>query len=306
MERGTSVGWFALATAIVAVGLGIAALVLALDEDDPVFPFGAAGFRQAQPGFGQVRPALPDGPPDRIAPREATPGQRRPEPDGDRARPQLGVQIQETDDGLAVTGVTPGSAAEEAGLIRGDVITSIGGDTVGSVREAVAAIGEHEVGDTVELGFERDGESRVAEVKLGDAAAGARRELPFGLDELPFDLDGFNFEGFDFADLFERLEAFGRNFEGRFEGFGGGFGNDFSSVQIVTGELLRVDDDEIVIDGRDGPQSFALTEETLILGDTDALVPGQSVFVVATDGVARVVRPTPRSGDSEDEASFVG
>ena len=69
--------------------------------------------------------------------------------------------------GLFVAGVVPGSPAEQAGLQQGDIITSVGG------RQATSNIQLQEVtltknpGETVELGYLRDGKSQTATVTLG-------------------------------------------------------------------------------------------------------------------------------------------
>src|SRR5690606_7449366 len=52
-----------------------------------------------------------------------------------RARDRLGVK-----DGVAITGVKPGSAAEETGLSRGDVIVAVGNKAVSSPKDVVEQI----------------------------------------------------------------------------------------------------------------------------------------------------------------------
>ncbi len=81
-------------------------------------------------------------------------------------RPQLGVTVEETAHGPRVVSVTPGSAADEAGIETGDVIASIDGERVvdiGQLRELLAA---HEVGDDIDVGVDRDGESLTLEASL--------------------------------------------------------------------------------------------------------------------------------------------
>ncbi|HJN91321.1 MAG TPA: PDZ domain-containing protein [Dehalococcoidia bacterium] len=120
MERGTPVSWNALLTAIVALALGVAALVLALDNDNPQFGFQA---RVPAPAFsdddGFPRFGTPG--PEGLRPRTET----RPDaqPSAERARPQLGVRVEESDTGLVVTVVAEDSGADEAGIEVGDVIT---------------------------------------------------------------------------------------------------------------------------------------------------------------------------------------
>lgn len=62
-----------------------------------------------------------------------------------------------------ITGVTPGSAAEDAGVQTGDRIVEVNGVAIGNgkrgVEEAFDAIGKLEEGDEVTLVLERDGET---------------------------------------------------------------------------------------------------------------------------------------------------
>src|SRR5450755_4334900 len=59
--------------------------------------------------------------------------------------------------GALVAGVSPGSAAERAGVKTGDIITSINGVTMRGAGELRNSIGMLRVGDKVEIGFLRDG-----------------------------------------------------------------------------------------------------------------------------------------------------
>lgn len=90
-------------------------------------------------------------------------------------RPRLGVSIGNDADGavkgVAIVGVTPGSAADDAGLRSGDLITSINGENLGapSADEATARLLDFmqgvENGDTLELGYIRDGKNGEVEVE---------------------------------------------------------------------------------------------------------------------------------------------
>ncbi len=48
---------------------------------------------------------------------------------------KLGLSLEKTDEGLTVTNVRPGSRADKRGIRQGDVIVSVNGDGVASVRE---------------------------------------------------------------------------------------------------------------------------------------------------------------------------
>ncbi|WP_169979544.1 retropepsin-like aspartic protease family protein [Tautonia rosea] len=63
----------------------------------------------------------------------------------------LGLELSETDGVLLVTGVLPGSAAEEAGVAPGDRLVRVLGRSVQSLDEARSAISRIEPGDRVEV-----------------------------------------------------------------------------------------------------------------------------------------------------------
>jgi S1-C subfamily serine protease len=82
----------------------------------------------------------------------------------------LGVTTQPNTDGDAgavVVSVQAGSAADEAGIEEGDVITDLDGDTVGGPEDLAALIAGHQPGDKVTVKFERDGDSETLDVTLG-------------------------------------------------------------------------------------------------------------------------------------------
>jgi serine protease Do len=102
---------------------------------------------------------------------------------GHVTRAQLGVTVQAVTSDMAsslglkqvggaiVSSVAPGSAAERAGVKRGDVIESFNGQPVhdtNSLRNRVAAGGP---GSTADLGVMRDGSEKHLSVKLDEASA---------------------------------------------------------------------------------------------------------------------------------------
>jgi putative serine protease PepD len=74
-------------------------------------------------------------------------------------------------EGARVQQLTPGGAAEQAGLQPGDLIVRVGDTEVTSVDELILAIREREVGDTVTLTYVRQGQTRTADVTLQDRQA---------------------------------------------------------------------------------------------------------------------------------------
>ena len=83
-------------------------------------------------------------------------------------KPFLGISVYTIDesfklnynidvDGVFVTSVESDSAAENAGIQRTDIITSIDGVTVKSAEELTSEIAKHKSGDTITLGIIRNG-----------------------------------------------------------------------------------------------------------------------------------------------------
>jgi serine protease Do len=68
--------------------------------------------------------------------------------------------------GGSMKAVSEGSAADEAGLQEGDIITHFDGQKLTESRNLAAVIREYDVDDTVELQFVRDGEKLVTEATL--------------------------------------------------------------------------------------------------------------------------------------------
>jgi putative serine protease PepD len=80
-----------------------------------------------------------------------------------QATDDTGVAI----DGAAVADVEPNSAADEAGVRAGDVITELDGEAIASPDDLVAAIAGHEPGDVIMLTVERGGKARQLSATLG-------------------------------------------------------------------------------------------------------------------------------------------
>ena len=93
----------------------------------------------------------------------------------------LGVELQEVDpdlrealdlyvdEGVLIAGIAPDSPAEEIGLEEGDVILSIAGEAVRSVRGVRRAIRGLEPGDEVTIEIRRDGETMTVNPVLDEA-----------------------------------------------------------------------------------------------------------------------------------------
>ncbi|MFD0788521.1 PDZ domain-containing protein, partial [Micromonospora azadirachtae] len=66
--------------------------------------------------------------------------------------------------------VTPGSAAEQAGLQRGDVITRFGDKPINDSDDLVGAVQAGKVGDRVEVHYKRNGAEATANVTLTETS----------------------------------------------------------------------------------------------------------------------------------------
>jgi S1-C subfamily serine protease len=91
------------------------------------------------------------------------------------ARPRLGIQVVEltdqlaryfkVEDGVLISSVGSGSAAEKAGLRAGDVILKIDGTVVGSSRELVRRVTRSDAKEMV-VTVHRDGQTMDVRVPV--------------------------------------------------------------------------------------------------------------------------------------------
>jgi len=95
-------------------------------------------------------------------------GSTRPE----SVRGWLGIGLGGGQSGLGITSVASRSAAEKAGVKQGDLVKSIDGKTMKSVRQIVETVGSHPPGRTIKLLVERDDEELELTATLGRPQAG--------------------------------------------------------------------------------------------------------------------------------------
>jgi S1-C subfamily serine protease len=72
-----------------------------------------------------------------------------------------------TESGAYITSVTTGSAAANAGLKEGDIVTKVDSSDITSSTDLVLAVRSHNVGDTVQVTYNRDGNESTVSVTLG-------------------------------------------------------------------------------------------------------------------------------------------
>jgi putative serine protease PepD len=89
---------------------------------------------------------------------------------GTASHAQLGVSVQDAEQGAGVAEVSPGSGAEDAGIRTGDVITTVGDRRVDGADSLIAAIRSYRPGDEVTLTVLRGSDRSTVRVTLGSDA----------------------------------------------------------------------------------------------------------------------------------------
>jgi S1-C subfamily serine protease len=82
------------------------------------------------------------------------------------------AQNLSVNEGAGLRAVTPGSAAERAGLRAGDVITKIGDHAIKNAGDLSNALATYRPGQTVKVEFVRSGRAQSVDVTLGERPAG--------------------------------------------------------------------------------------------------------------------------------------
>ena len=100
------------------------------------------------------------------------------------AKPYIGVSVMDVSqenliygvpEGVAIQSVTEDSPAEEAGLMAGDIITAVNGETLDS-DALVDLVGASQVGDTLTMDIYRQGETLQISVTVGEQIQSALPE----------------------------------------------------------------------------------------------------------------------------------
>jgi S1-C subfamily serine protease len=93
----------------------------------------------------------------RVVPQEQTP----------RTAGYLGVQVEETPEGLKVTNVVADSAAEKAGIQVDDILLKVAGKEVKTVPQFQQELWKFRPGNKVAIGIRRNGEEQELTAELG-------------------------------------------------------------------------------------------------------------------------------------------
>lgn len=81
-------------------------------------------------------------------------------------KPWLGVLFARTPDGLTIAAVIADSPADKAELQRGDVIKAVNGTTIDTAQDFRDQLDGKQVGDTITLSIDRDGQTQDVSVTL--------------------------------------------------------------------------------------------------------------------------------------------
>jgi serine protease Do len=130
----------------------------------------------------------------------------------------LGVQIQPVTDEIAsslslgsskgalVAQVEPKSAAEKAGVQEGDVIKSVDGKDVATIRDLTRTVASMGPGSTVKIGLVRDGKEMTVSAKLGDSGKPAKQAAKADDEQKAEKVSGGSF-GFSLAPISPETRA---------------------------------------------------------------------------------------------------
>ena len=86
--------------------------------------------------------------------------------------------------GVYIAEVSSASAAEDAGLMKGDVVTDFEGKSVNKMSELQEAIAQHRPGDKVTITYIRDKKKQKVEVTLRNAQGGTKVMEEVDIDQL--------------------------------------------------------------------------------------------------------------------------
>lgn len=92
----------------------------------------------------------------------------------------LGVQTEDIEDvdGIRIVNIVGGTAAEKAGLKKGDIILKLDEHNVPNLAELRSALARYYAGDEVEIVFQRDDKEEAIKVQLGEPVQEEAEDTP--------------------------------------------------------------------------------------------------------------------------------
>ncbi|MEO8610473.1 MAG: PDZ domain-containing protein [Chloroflexota bacterium] len=112
--------------------------------------------------------------------RPAPQASQAPQGQPDSQRPMLGVQLEDTDQGVTIREVVSGSPAEKAGLKVNDIITKIGDKDIKTASDAADAVQAQKVGDKITIEVKRGTETQTVDATLEASSVPMVQTIPFG------------------------------------------------------------------------------------------------------------------------------
>lgn len=114
----------------------------------------------------------------------------------------LGVGSEKADKGVVITEITPGSAAEKAGLKEGDFINKIDNTVITSPGQLSETIGKYKPENKISIDIKRGGRDEKITANLGKHTERIARTYPGMNEDFDFKMDGVMdgvaMEGFGF------------------------------------------------------------------------------------------------------------
>jgi S1-C subfamily serine protease len=98
-------------------------------------------------------------------------------------RPMLGVSLEDTDNGVTIREIVPGSAAEKAGLKVDDIITKLNDAEIATSADAANAIQALKIGDKLTVEVQRGDATETVEATLEAGTLPQVQTIPFGRGE---------------------------------------------------------------------------------------------------------------------------
>jgi serine protease Do len=195
----------------------------------------------------------------------------------------LGVTTEEHEKGARIESVSDESAAEKAGLKKGDIITKVGDKTIDKPEDLTKAVRSHKPEEKVSITYLRDGKEQKSTVTLGK-----RSSVLFGNLAPSIEIPNFNYN-FDNG-------AFGRayTFPGRAR-----LGVKAQDTEDGKGVKVLEIDDESIAEKAGLKKDDIITEfDGKTINDTDALAKAARESREKASVTVKYPRAPPRPRDA--------